>query len=269
MAIGEKLQRIIKNSDSIYGSGYMAGQSNGLTIGYQRGYDEAYPAGIQLGYRNGKKDGAEDERRAFWRIYQQEGKRTNYQTAFAGFGFDFDNFYPMFDIRPTQSCATMFFGWNKSETQKGSLRKRLLECNVELDTSQTTNLSQTFYNCYFTDIPTIVMPGGVDNKWIFANNPYLTLIDGVIVEENTVFTGCFKGNTALEQVIFHGVIGQDGLDVSDCIHLNKDSIQSIVECLKDYSGDGTTHTVTLGAENLAKLTAQEIANARAKGWKLV
>lgn len=269
MSIGEKLQTILKNSDMIYGAGYMAGESNGLKIGYQRGYDEAYPAGIQLGYRNGQKDGAEDERRAFWRIYQQEGKRINYQTAFAGFGFNFDNFYPMFDIRPTQSCATMFFGWNNSETQKGSLRQRLLACNVELDTSQTTNLTQTFYNCCFTDIPTIVMPGGVATKLVFANNPYLTMIDRVIVEENTVFTNCFDGDTALKQVIFQGVIGQNGLDVSDCICLNTYSIQSIVECLKDYSGSSTTRTVTLGPENLAKLTAQEIADARAKGWKLI
>lgn len=269
MAMGEKLLKIMKNSDSIYGSGYMAGESNGLKIGYQRGYDEAYPAGIQLGYRNGLQAGAEDERRAFWKIFQQEGKRINYQTAFPGFGFDFNNFYPMFDIRPTQSCSTMFFGWNRSETQKGSLKTRLYACNVELDTSQTTNLTQAFYNCHFTDIPTIVMPGGVATKWIFANNPYLTMIDRVIVEESTVFTNCFDGDAALEQVIFQGVIGQNGLDVSDCIHLNKYSLQSIVECLKDYSGSSTTHTVTLGAENLAKLTAQEIANAKAKGWKLV
>lgn len=269
MAIGEKLQKVFKNSDKLYEAGYIAGQSNGLEIGYQRGYDEAYPAGMQHGYRNGLHDGAEDERRAFWKIYQQNGERINYQSAFLGFGFDFQNFYPLFDIRPKASGATMFFGWNREESQKGSLKIRLSECNVELDTAGATNLTQAFYNGLFTELPTITLPAGVANKLIFANNPYLAMIDRVIVEENTVFANCFDGDTALAQVIFQGVIGQNGLDVSDCIQLNTYSVKSIVECLKDYSGSSMVHTVTLGPKNLAKLTQQEIADAKAKGWNLV
>ena len=46
---------------------------------------------------------------------------------------------------------------------------------------------------------------------------------------------------------------------------------SIINCLKDYSTDtsGTSHTVTLGTTNLAKLTDEQKAIATEKGWSLV
>jgi hypothetical protein len=72
----------------------------------------------------------------------------------------------------------------------------------------------------------------------------------------------------LENVTFEGTIGQNGLNFSWSINLSHDSLMSIINCLKDYSGTGTTKTVTLGATNLAKLTTAEKAVATQKGWTL-
>lgn len=49
--------------------------------------------------------------------------------------------------------------------------------------------------------------------------------------------------------------------------LTHDSMVRMLENLYDYSG-GTAHTLTLGAVNLARLSAEEIAVATAKNWTL-
>ena len=43
---------------------------------------------------------------------------------------------------------------------------------------------------------------------------------------------------------------------------------SIINALYDYSATATTKTITLGAENLAKLTDAEKKTAEDKGWSL-
>ncbi len=269
MSIAEKIAAIQINTDLAYGSGYRAGQADGVNRGYQNGYEVGGRDGFQQGHAQGLIQGREDASLQFWRRYQQNGERSNYQSAFLGFGFDFDNFYPLFDICPTGSCSTIFYGWNWMEAQKGSLKERLQQCGVKLNTAYATNLSQAFHNSFFTELPAVTLPGGVANRQIFASNPYLVSIERVIVEQNTEFNNCFSETRALEKVIFTGVIGRSGLDVSDCKKLSHSSVQSILDCLQDYSGSHETHTVVLGAENLAKLTLQQRETALAKGWNLL
>ena len=73
----------------------------------------------------------------------------------------------------------------------------------------------------------------------------------------------------LTHLIFEGVIGTSGLNVQVC-NLTHDSLMSIINTLKDYSADtsGTIWTVTIGSENYAKLTDEEIEIAQQKGWYL-
>lgn len=220
-------------------------------------------------YQTGLKQGGAEERRTFWNKYQKNGERTNYQFAFAGFGFDFENFYPVFDIRPSEYCTAMFFGWTDGKTQKGSLKERLQDCNAVLDTSSSKSMTQCFCKSNFTELPAVALPGGVSTNMAFSYTPFLTTIDQVIVEENTVFTDCFEMATELEHVIFSGVIGQNGLNFSDSPKLSLESLRSILNCLKDWSQSTVTHIVTFGAKNLAKLTDADKAIATEKGWTLV
>ena len=98
-----------------------------------------------------------------------------------------------------------------------------------------------------------------------------TSIQKIITHEKLDFSNAFNYRSALTHVIFEGVIGKNGLNLSQSPNLDRESLLSVVNCLKDYSADtsGTVWKVTLGTANLAKLTAEEKAIATGKGWTLV
>ncbi len=223
-------------------------------------------------YEAGKK--AEYDR--FWDSYQINGTRTSYETAFAGYnGWDKYNFYPKYDIRPVGSSARIFYAWEKTgRHDRLDLTQRLEECGVVLDTSQATSLYGAFGYSHFLRIPAIDLTGitATDGAHLlFAHSwDYLHTIDKIIVNENTKFGSTFYNCTALVNLIFEGTLAQNGLYVNTCINLSHDSLMSILNSLKDYSNDtsGTSWVVTLGTENLAKLTDAEKAIATQKGWSL-
>lgn len=270
MSIGEKLLTVTEKMKDVYGCGHASGYSKGYEKGYQEGGEAGHTAGFNNGYNSALKDGEaagrKAEREEFWEINQQGGKRENYQYAYIGYGFDFDNFYPLYDIRPVGPATAMFFHWSGGKRHADSLKDRLKECGVTLDTSQATSVSQLFYNSEITQLPAITLPEGAGNTYCFAKNPYLFLIDKVIVGENTAFSSCFAETPNLKEVRFEGVIGQNGLDLSDSPLLSAESLRSVLSCLKTLSGE--SRTLTLGSENLAKLTEEEKAAAAAKGWTL-
>ena len=84
--------------------------------------------------------------------------------------------------------------------------------------------------------------------------------------KETGYSGTFGGCKALENLLVHGTIGQNGFNVSQSTKLTHDSLMSIINALEAKT-EGTW-TVTLGATNLAKLTDAEKAIATQKGWTL-
>ena len=122
---------------------------------------------------------------------------------------------------------------------------------VEIDWTALTEASDTqqaFYACSS-----------------LINIPKLKVAETTMYNANT-FQACY----ALEELIVEGTIGQQNFDVHWSTKLTRESLLSIISALKDYSANasGTTHTVTLGATNLAKLTDEEKAIATQKGWTL-
>ena len=84
---------------------------------------------------------------------------------------------------------------------------------------------------------------------------------------NNMFYGC----TALEDVVLPNgwninMVLSDGSATFTNV-LTHDSMVAMIANLYDYIG-GTSHTLTLGATNLARLSAEEIAVATAKNWTL-
>jgi hypothetical protein len=191
-------------------------------------YDEVYEAGKKAEYD------------AFWDSFQQNGERTMYTAAgvFSGYAFDFGNFYPKYDICPIGNASQLFYSWGSS----GSLKKRLEECGVVLDTSQATNLTNAFAYTHITEIPTIdCRQLGGSSTGVFLNAwGRLKTIEKLIVNENVTFTNWFN-NSLLESIRFEGVIGQD-LSLGDSKALSKASIESIIGCLSDTA---TGKTLTL------------------------
>ena len=222
-----------------------------------------------------------------WNRIQGNGNLTDYSTMagyFNGKMFGFNNFYPKYDIRPVGNANQLFYAWeNQSKfgitDNKGSLTQRLKDCGVVLDTSQATSLLSAFNYGHFTEIPTIDCTGittPANTTSVFANGySRLVTIEKIKTKEEVTYKNWFQ-NTNVQNVVFEGVIGQD-LDISYGTRLTYDSVMSIVEHLKDYSGTTTTKTLTLksgvftnASFKTAGVTEADIeALVNAKGWSLV
>ena len=145
----------------------------------------------------------------------------------------------------------------------------------KLPTGTANNKSYyyTFYNCSALELVEDIGIGTGEPVLMFAytfgNCSNLHTIEKLTVAETTKFSNAFNRCSSLTNLTFEGTIGQNGLNLS-WSPLTHDSLMSTITALADKSGDtSTTWSVTLGADNLAKLTAAEITIAEEKGWGLV
>lgn len=250
-----------------YEKGRSAGYDDGFTDGYKDGTYIGFGDGFNVGKEEGIVEGKQAEHDAFWDVFQKYGNRTDYNYAF-GFGFTNANFYPKYDIIVKNYCTSIFYALEGGS--KFSLIDRLNNCGVKLDTSKATNLTGLFsYANKITGIPTIDCTGLNSNSTSLFANLYTNCktIEKIITKESVTYKNWFT-NTDVTNVTFEGVIGQD-LDMSYGSRLTAASMNSIISCLKDYSGTDTTHTLSLGSTKLAKLSDAEKAIATEKGWTLV
>lgn len=198
----------------------------------------------------------------FWDNYQNNGKRTNYSYAF--YMWPMSAFKPKYDLKPTN--GTYMF---RNITDEVSLVDLLEQAGVVLDTSNCSNFSYMFYMSSFTEIPHIVIAKTTSLSSFIYNCNNLTKL------EITFGEGCVSSfststirSTSLVDLTVHGVIDRTGLNLSYCTALSHDSLMSVINALKNYSGSGTTYTLTLGTTHLAQLTTAEKAIATNKGWTL-
>lgn len=204
-------------------------------FGFVAGRDAAY------------KEGVKAERKRFFDRYLLFKKRGTWDTpmgVFHGMFWGFDNFYPTCDIKPVGNATYLFYNWNTEHGGKsGSLKQRLEECGVVLDTSKATCLKHAFaYSAGITELPAIDFTGITQSTTTVFAHCYsgLKTIEKIIVNENTVFSSWFT-NTNIANVRFEGVIAND-LSFSYSTRLTADSMKSIISCLSDTS---TEKTLTL------------------------
>lgn len=191
--------------------------------------DEVYEAGKTKGIEEGKKA----EHDAWWEVYQQGGNPMNITNLFAYDPWTDEIYKPIYTIR-----------------------------------SSSANLNYIYYSSKITD--TIVDIDARDKTLIetFSYAGQLKTIRKLIVNENTKYTTPFRGLGNLVNFVVEGEIGQNGFDLLSCAKLSYDSLVSIMNALKDFSGSGTTHTITLTSTSKQLLNEQgnKIAEAQAKGW---
>ena len=102
---------------------------------------------------------------------------------------------------------------------------------------------------------------------MFAHATRLKNIEKIVIYENQTFSSAFINALELENVVFDGVIGKNGLNLQWSTKLSKDSLLSLLNCLQDKTGDTTAEwKVTIGTTNKAKLTDSELLIASNKGW---
>lgn len=230
------------------------GQEQGKTEGYTQGFEEGKESGIQSEYDR------------FWDDFQQNGERTYYVYGFAGGGWTVETFHPKYDIVVGQ--ANYMF----AQCAKMNLKQILAEAGITMTFQNCSNINDMFSSSGVTDIGVLDFSTitRLNCTQIFIYCTSLKSIDKIILHDGqSTFQNWFYNCPALENVTFEGIINANGLNVS-WSPLTHDSLMSIITCLADKSADtsGTVWAVTIGAENLAKLTNAEKVIATQKGWTL-
>lgn len=140
---------------------------------------------------------------------------------------------------------------------------------IKCDFARATSVSYCFYNC--SGISSLTLPEGFGSSatsFVYCFNKCsslksLTLPDGFGANAKTV-VGCFAGCSALQNVT--GAIKfSKSFILSSATDLTHESLMNIISGLVTVT---TAQTLTLGAENLAKLTDEEKKIATDKGWTL-
>lgn len=213
-------------------------------------------------YEAGKK--AEHDR--FWDIFQNVERR-RWVSAFEGKGWNDETFYPNHDIVPVGDAASLFRYCGITD-----LEARLIECGVILDTSGATNLNGAFGESNVTALPALNISKcttSITTGGIFSGCYSLKTIRKIITSEATVWNNLtFQLCRLLENLIIEGVIGAGVFNVQWSTNLTHESLMSIINALQDKTGDtsGTAWKLTLGPDNIAKLTADELLMIENKGW---
>ena len=139
------------------------------------------------------------------------------------------------------------------------------------DTSNGTDFSDMFINCSdLMSIPAFDTSNGTNFNCMFVFCDSLVTISQLNFTKATTsyaLSDIFYACGSLINLNIAGTINATGLNVQYS-PLSHDSLMSIINALADKIGVSGTWKVTLGATNLAKLTAEEIAIAEGKGWTL-
>jgi len=188
--------------------------------------------GEDAGYYEGKAQGVVD----FMDAYQANLEENGYSYAFAGKGWTDEYFNPPRPIVETFQCGFMF--------AQSSLTNTIVP--ITIDSADTSNTSLFAYCANLQTIPSLK-----------------------VTEKVPAFTAWFHNCRALETLNFtaDSVIAAN-IDFSRCNVLSNASVQTIINALKDLTGQ-TAKTLTLHADVGAALTDEQKAAITAKNWTLV
>lgn len=230
MSMGDKLTTIAENEQKVYDSGYSKAESD------------------------------------FWDRLQQSGTRDYYEYGFAYWGNEYIR--PKYKVVPKTRAISMFASCSNLKVVEKEY--------FDLSNCTTNNTTSTQGNyCVFRDCVNLqrvedigIKPGYYYNT--FFNCKKLETIDVLRCEKETMFANTFSDCNKLKNITIEGVIGQNFNVGEKRELLTHGSLMSFINALYDYAADGdtSTHTLTIGATNLDKLTDSEKAIATQKGWTL-
>lgn len=220
-----------------------------------------------------------------WEAFASGGTKTSRPWAFYGWEVTSEIFKPKYDFIPSGGDGNYCFKEFRKKNSNDIIDLAAIERErgIKFDFSKATSLANAFQGASIDvinvlDVTNVTTVNGL--YWLFSgvtnvgqrySYSCVKRVNRFIVGPKTdKFFYTFYWAVDLEHCVFEGEISKNGLAVSQSTKLDHESLLSIVNCLKDYSEDtsGTAWKVTLGATNLAKLTAEEKAIATGKGWTL-
>lgn len=245
MSIAEKLTQIAENQQRVYDAGFIAGQAQGGS-GDNGSYEEGYEQGKQAEYDR------------FWDVYQDNGNRNNYASAFGGTGWSEETFNPKYDIITT-STYMMFRGIAIKD-----LGKAISGSGVKVSIN-TPYLQYTFQISNIEIIEGLEFLQQLELIETAFQCPKLRKIQTLPISENATQL-VFTNIPLLEEVTFSGVIPVN-ISFAQSSKLSMGSVQSIIDHLKDLTG-ATAQKVSFHTTVLAKLTDVQVAAILAKNWTM-
>lgn len=252
----------IKEGKSI---GYAEGKTDGVEEGKNEAYSEIQDLNAELEQTlYGTDTGGKSFYDEFWDSVLNENTMRNFQNLFAGWGWNDTTFYPNKDIIVSGGRGDGMF----ARSNITNIKQRLIDCGVKLDLSKCTNLYQTFLYSTTSELPEISALNSTTFQQTFSDCAKLVTIDKLILKSDgsQTWASAFHNTQTIENIVIEGVIGQNGFNIQQCTKLTHDSLMSIINALKDNSGTDTWNTITLGAENIAKLTPEELEIMDLKQW---
>ena len=248
--MGIKPSQFADKVDEVYTVGYSTGASEQYPIGYQNGLNDGKAIGYSEGHSAGIDEGKQAEYDEFWDNYQYNGNRTVCERMFSGYGWSDKTFKPKYSIQPINANA-MFSYSNITD-----LKKLLDDAGATLDFSKVTygRVTQMFMESKVTNVGVIDLTScGSSITYFLYGASNLVNVDKVIIPSDgsmTINNTNFNSASALEEIRFEGVIGQDGFNMKWSKKLSKASITSIINCLSTTTS-GLAVTLSLEAVNKA------------------
>lgn len=199
--------------------------------------------------------GKDYQNNELWKAITANGTRTDYSGAFRYQQWNKNNFIPTCDITPT-NASYMFRSLdpttNDLQIDMEELEKKQ---GIKFDFSKCTNFTQSFSGGLFGALNVIDMSSCTsENTYAFYGGyteRKLKRINKLILGENTKphnlwFGYCYK----LIHIGFEGILTKNGLDVSSCVQLDKESITKLIGILSSSTSELTV-TFSTAAVNTA------------------
>ena len=246
-SIDEMPEKISEAVDSAFDGGWFDGHRQGINEGIDAGKKSQY-----------------DE---FWDNFQENGNRTNYTDAFRAGGWNSKTLKPKYDMQPTTADGMFYFlGWHEGDSYGSfDLKAHLESIGTKLDFSQSTSMNYCFQNSKITRLGVIDVSNAGTLTGTFMNMYWGSSIEKIIVSENNTFSYLFNHCYA-SHIVFEGTIA-NSLSIPQA-DLDNESLESIIDCLKNIKETGTTLTLTLSASSKSKLTDAQKGVITQKGWTL-
>lgn len=190
MTTAEKLVQIAQNEQKIYDKGFSDGKAQG------GGGDSYYDT--------------------FWDSYQENGKRTNYNYAFAGRGWNNTTYNPKYKKLKPSYVTNMF---------------------------SASAITDTLYPIDLTNVQSTIIA-------MFQGSALKKIRTLTVKETNVFASSAFESTTNLEEIEFAGTIGSNNINFGGSTKLNKQSIESIINALSSTK-TGLSITLSKTAVNNA------------------
>ena len=177
-------------------------------------------------------------------------KGTNFFRAWQGCGALTS--FPMLDL----SSGTNFgYAWSYCSS---------LTSFPALDLSLGTNFANAWNGCSsLTEFPPLNLSSGTDFSYAWNECRALTTMAQLDLSAGTDFTQTWYGCSNLTNLGGFGAISAD-IDLSSSTNLTVESIMNVINQAATVTGK----TMTLGSDNLAKLSDEQKSVATSKGWTL-